>query len=68
MANKSSVNKKFTLTAKGILDIDGTLVGVEDEKTGEMFLLHELLSDFADRSIKLTVAYDEELGSGEVSE
>ena len=60
--------KKYTLTAKGILTIEDNVVGIENVDTGELFELKDMLSDFADKSIKLTVAYDEEFGTKEVEQ
>ena len=60
--------KKYTLSAKGILSIEENIIGIENVDTGELFELKDMLSDFADKSIKLTVAYDEEFGTSEVSE
>ena len=64
----ANFTKKYTLSAKGILSIEDNIVGIENEETGEMFELKDMLSDFADKSIKLTVAYDESFGSCEVAE
>ena len=64
----ASFTKKYTLSAKGILSIEGNIVGIENVDTGELFELKDMLSDFADKSIKLIVAYDEEFGSSEVEE
>ena len=62
----ASFTKKYTLNAKGILSIEENVIGIENVDTGELFELKDILSDFADKSIKLTVAYDEEFGTGEV--
>ena len=64
----ASFTKKYTLNAKGILSIDDNIIGIENVDTGELFELKNILSDFADKSIKLTVAYDEEFGTSEVEE
>ena len=64
----ASFTKKYTLSAKGILSIEDNVVGIENADTGELFELKDMLSDFADKSIKLTVAYDEDFGCGEVTE
>ena len=64
----ASFTKKYTLSAKGILAIEDDIIGIENVDTGELFDLKDMLSDFADKSIKLTVAYDEEFGASEVDE
>ena len=62
----ANFTKKYTLNAKGILSIDENIIGIENVDTGELFELKDILSDFADKSIKLSVAYDEEFGTSEV--
>ena len=58
---KASITKKYALSANGILDIsDEGIVGIENPDTGEIVDLKTLLKDFADRSIKLSVTYDED--------
>ena len=58
---KASITKKYTLSASGILDItDDGVVGIENPDTGELIELKTLLSDFANRAVKLSVAYDED--------
>lgn len=64
----ANFTKKYTLSAKGILAIEDSVVGIENVETGELFELKDILSDFVDKSIKLTVAYDEEFGASEVEE
>lgn len=56
----ANITKKYTLNAKGILDIGPTSVGIEVPDTGEIVALKDLLEDFDGRSVKLSVAYDEE--------
>lgn len=58
---KASITKKYSLSANGILDIteDG-IIGIENADTGELIELKNLLSDFANRAIKLSVTYDED--------
>jgi hypothetical protein len=59
---KAAIVKKYALSANGILDVTDNGVGLENAETGEYITLQELLSDFADRSVKLSVTYDEEYG------
>ena len=56
----ANITKKYALNAKGILDVTGNSVGIEIPDTGEIVALSDLLEDFDGRSIKLSVAYDEE--------
>lgn len=57
---KSSITKKYSLNANGILCISEDGVSLENTETGEMINFKTLLSDFADRTIKLSVNYDED--------
>lgn len=56
---KSSIMKKFSLSASGILavDDDGYLC-IENADTGDLIDLKDLLMEFADKSVRLSVAYD----------
>ena len=55
--------KKYSVSAKGILDINDAGIFIEDEDTGEAIDLQDLLEDFNEKSIKLSVNYDVEYGS-----
>ena len=57
---KASIVKKYSLSASGILDINEKGVFLENTETGEMIDFETLLSDFANRSVKLSVNYDED--------
>ena len=57
---KASITKKYSLSASGILAITDECVGIENVETGELIDLKVLLSDFADKSVKLSVNYDED--------
>lgn len=59
----ASIIKKFALQAKGILVLDGDEIGVEIPDTGEFIDFKTLLEDFADKSVKISVNYDEDYGS-----
>ena len=61
----SSITKKYTINAKGILHIDGEYIGIENTVTCQMFSLLELAADFADKTVKFTLTYDEDYGSDE---
>ena len=56
----ANIVKKYSLSAKGILAITDEGVGIENVETGELIDFKDLLSDFADRSVKLSVNYDED--------
>ena len=55
---KSAITKKMSLSANGILVIEDDVVSIENTDTGELINLSKLLEDFADKSVKLSVAYD----------
>ena len=57
---KAAITKKYSLSANGILVVNDEHVGIENTETGEFIELKVLLSDFADRSVKLSVNYDED--------
>lgn len=56
----ANIVKKYSMNAKGILSIDGDIVGLENTDTGELFQLSTLLEDFKDRLVKLSINYDED--------
>lgn len=56
----TNIVKKYSMNAKGILSIDGDIVGLENTDTGEFFQLSTLLEDFKDRLVKLSINYDED--------
>ena len=57
---KASIVKNYKLSATGILSVENDVVSLENPDTGELINLSNLLSDFTDRTIKLSVAYDED--------
>lgn len=57
---KASITKKYSLSANGILSITDDGIAIENPDTGELINLAELLADFADRTVKLSVNYDED--------
>lgn len=65
---KAAITRKYALNATGILDITENDMYIENPDTGEAVILRELLSDFADRSVKLSVTYDEEYFTPEEQE
>lgn len=61
----ANITKKYSISAKGILSIEDDNIGIEDVDTGEFISFQELLSDFNDKTIKMSVNYDEEYGTDE---
>lgn len=61
---KAAINKTFKLNAQGILAIMGDNVSIENPDTGELIPFGTLLSEFADKSVKLSVTYDYDYDSG----
>lgn len=57
---KAAITKKFSLSANGILSIDENGVFIENSDTGEMIDLKDLFEDFADKSVKLSINFDED--------
>lgn len=57
---KAAITKKYSLNASGILAMTDEGVAIENTDTGELIDFKDLLSDFADRSVKLSVNYDED--------
>lgn len=62
---KAAIVKNYKLSAQGILVIENDVVGVENVDTGELIEMKDLLSDFKDRTIKLSISYDEDYDSHE---
>ena len=56
----ANIVKKYSMNAKGILSIDGDIVGLGNTDTGELIRLSTLLEDFKDRLVKLSINYDED--------
>lgn len=57
---KAAITKKYSLSASGILAVSEEGIGIENVETGELIDLRVLLSDFADKAVKLSVNYDED--------
>lgn len=62
---KAAINKTFKLNASGILAITDDGVYIENGDTGELINLKDLLSEFAEKSVKLAVTYDYDYGDEE---
>lgn len=63
--SKAAINKTFKLNAQGTLDITDNGVAIENPDTGELIDLKVLLSEFADKPVKLSVTYDYDYGDDE---
>ena len=63
---KAAINKTFKLNAQGILDITDDGVYIENGDTGELISFKILLSEFADKPVKLSVTYDYDYDANEV--
>lgn len=57
---KASIIKNYKLSAQGILSIDENGVFIENADTGELIDLRDLFEDFADKSVKLSINFDED--------
>lgn len=55
---KASITKKYALSGHGILEINDGGVFLENLDTGELISLKDLLADFKDKDVKLSVTYD----------
>jgi hypothetical protein len=55
---KAAINKTLKLNAQGILAITNNGVAIENPDTGELIDMKILLSEFEDKSVKLSVTYD----------
>lgn len=62
---KAAVVKKYNLSAQGILVIEDDTIGIENVDTGELIEMKDLLADFKDRTVKLSISYDEEYSQSE---
>lgn len=62
---KAAINKTLKLNAQGILDIMDDGVYIENGDTGELIDFKILLSEFADKPVKLSVTYDYDYGDEE---
>ena len=60
---KAAITQKLCLNANGILEINDVGVFIENEDTGELIDFKDLLSEFADKSVKVSVTYDYDYGA-----
>ena len=57
---KASITIKYSLSGSGILDINENGVFLENVDTGESIDFRDLLKDFADKTVKISVNFDTE--------
>ena len=62
---KAAINQTLKLNASGILAIQSDGAYIENGDTGELIYLKDLLSEFADKSVKISVTYDFDYGNEE---
>ena len=65
---KAAINKTFKLNAQGILAITDDGAAIENPDTGELMPIETLVSEFADKSVKLSVTYDYDYDTSVVEE
>ena len=56
----AAITRKYALSAKGVLDVTDDGVSIENPDTGDMMDLKDLLSDFHNKTVKISVTYDED--------
>ena len=57
---KAAINFNYKISAKGILHIEDDVVSIENTDTGELINLSTLFNDFGDKSVSMSISYDEE--------
>lgn len=62
---KAAISFNYKISAKGILHIDDDVVAIENTDTGELIQLSDLFEDFGDKSVSLSISYDEDYNSEE---
>ena len=58
--SKAAIQKKYQISAQGILVIEDGRVAIEDTEKGAQIDLADLFVDFVDRDVKLSITYGEE--------
>lgn len=54
------IQRKYSISAKGTLDITDGVVSLENEDTGELINLTELFDGFQDKEVSLSLQFSEE--------
>lgn len=57
---KAAITRKTSLSAKGVLGIEDAQLVIENPDTGELIDIRDLLRDFVDHPVSLSVNYDED--------
>ena len=57
----SKINKKYTVSAKGIMYVDDGVISIENSETGALIEVADLLNDFNGKECSLSVAYAEDI-------
>ena len=57
---KAAIQKMYSLSAKGILGYEDGKMIFENGDTGDLIPIEELLKDFAEKSVSLSIKCDEE--------
>lgn len=57
---KAAITKKTSLSAKGILALENDQLVFENPDTGEFINIEDLLEDFVDHYVSLSINYDED--------
>ncbi|MCD8377871.1 MAG: YonK family protein [Candidatus Gastranaerophilales bacterium] len=63
-----SIVKKSSLSAKGILYIENGAVYLENPDTGEAVSMDKLLADFEEKTVSMSVSYNEEFETAVIQE
>ena len=57
----SKFARKYNFNAKGILYVEDGVISVENEETGELVNIPDLLADFIGKECTISVAYAEDI-------
>lgn len=59
---KVNMSKKYSATITGVLDLSDGIVKVCIEDVEEPVILADFIEDFADKEVKISVSYGDDLG------
>lgn len=57
---KTAFNKKYTLSATGIISIDNEIVSIENVDTGELIPLSKLMEYFENKMVDICINCEED--------
>ena len=57
---KSTITKKYSLSAEGVLYIGDDGIAIENANTSELLDLKDILKDFSEKPVKLSISYGED--------